>query len=201
MDLCTAAPGTRQEEKAATLERMGQPGARRLKHIRCRCDVDPAWTLEVLRRAAPTLEELFVSMPREEHLRTVHAMPRLRRMYLIASSSTRLALPALPHGSLEWLRVSGLPQPALVSLLQAHAASLRVLWLDVSRGAKSGAKPKAKPFKVLFKCDLRLSRLVLWSSGHHQPSGCPGQLAKARRTLPGALVQCKDCDRVPWEYL
>ncbi|XP_034243119.1 uncharacterized protein LOC117646349 [Thrips palmi] len=80
-DLWEATPEERREEKAATLQRLRQRGVRRLTNVRCHRD--PAWVLEVLRAAAPRLEEASVRDPRADHLRALHAMPRLGRLELL----------------------------------------------------------------------------------------------------------------------
>ncbi|XP_034239406.1 uncharacterized protein LOC117644241 [Thrips palmi] len=199
-----AVPDRRQAEKAATLARVWVHGVRRMFWVSC--NADPAWVLDVLRRAAPTLEELHIKNPREQHLLAVHAMRGLRRVALRchdgALDAQPPALPALPRGGLKWLRVVGLPRATLVSLLQAHSASLDVLWLHV--GTPGGGRWPVgcdDLDALLGQCGLRVSRVVLWR-GHfasHFESDCPAQVSAVRRVLPAATVQCEKCDEVKWE--
>ncbi|XP_034240733.1 uncharacterized protein LOC117644978 isoform X2 [Thrips palmi] len=163
------------------------------------CHADPAWALDVLRSAAPTLEELDLNNPREEHLLAAYEMPVLRRMAVLcadgALDAQPPALPALPRGVLKWLRVLGLPRATLASLLRAHSASLETLWLYVGT-------PGAGPWPVgcddldalLGQCGLRVSRVVLgrWFASHSE-SACRAQVSAVRRVLPAATVQCDMC--------
>ncbi|XP_034243517.1 uncharacterized protein LOC117646580 [Thrips palmi] len=201
--LSWTAAGSEQQEKAATLARVRQHGVRRMTSVGCHRD--PAWALDVLRSAAPTLEELSVWYPRQEHLLAAHAMPALRRMDVYCGDGALDAqppsLPALPRSALKWLRVAGLPRPALASLLRAHSASLEELWLHV--GTPGGGQwPRGCDDldALLGQCGLRVSRVVLWR-GYvtHSPSACTAQVSAVRRVLPAATVQCYECEEVAWE--
>ncbi|XP_034234001.1 uncharacterized protein LOC117641017 [Thrips palmi] len=180
--LSTAGPGARRGEKEKTLHRVRQHGVRRVTEVDCKSD--PAWCLDFLCSAAPSLEELEVSHPGEDHLSVVHCMPRLRRLHLGCDYGPLAALlPALPQpSSLQWLRVFGLPSATTQSLLRAHAASLDVLWLGM--GAAPGADwPDgcSDLDALLGPCGLRLSRLVLLRS--HGPEGEAACRAQERLTL------------------
>lgn len=167
------------------------------------CNVDPAWALDVLQSAALTLEHLKVVNPREQHLQAVHTMPGLRRLDIECVDGALLtqppALPALPQGSLQRLRVVGLPRTTLLSLLRAHAATLDVLWLCVGI-------PGGGPWPLgcddldalLSQCGLCVSRVVLLRP-RRDSYACATQVAAVRRVLPCATVQCNACDGVPNE--
>ena len=175
---------------------------RRMTNVHCR--IDPDWALDVLRSAAPTLEELEMWHASEAHVAAVHGMPRLQRLELNALRGQRpVELPALPWPScLKWLRVQYLPRATTVSLLRAHATSLDVLWLQVY------SEPRGKwPYgcadldALLGQCGLRLTRLVLWRFLEPHGSSCRAQREAARRVLPGCTVQCDNCNRVPPTYI
>ncbi|KAK3907419.1 Roquin-1 [Frankliniella fusca] len=204
-DLSESAPGRRLEEKAAALQEA--QGVVRLVEVRC--DWDPAWSLELLQRAAPTVERLELLSPREPHLRAVLAMPRLRRLQLWCSDDDALdaaapELGALPpgHSGLRWLRVLRLPRATLQSLLQAHGGTLEELELDVGTpGEREWPYSCRDLLSLLGRCGLRaLRRLVLLRGGccSHTDTACREQLAAVRAALPGVQqVLCGQCDRVP----
>ncbi|KAK3925073.1 Dynein light chain 1, axonemal [Frankliniella fusca] len=200
-DLSCSDPGELQEEKAVALQEA--QGAVRL--INLYCYRDPAWGLELLQRAAPTVERLWVFGAREPHLRAVHAMPRLRRLYVHCNEDLDAAPPelgALPpvHSGLRWLCVYRLPRATLQSLLQAHAGTLEelVMWAG-DRGEEEWPESCNDLHSLLGRCGLRaLRRLVLrrWDwAYHHRREGCREQLAAVRAALPGVQqVLCGRCD-------
>lgn len=179
---------------------------RRLEYVIC--SEDPAWALDLLRSAAPTLEELHVVHPREEHLLAVHAMPRLQRLALDCYDDflddRPPVLPALPRAcSYKWLRVCNAPRPTLESLLQAHSAALDVLWLQAGTpGDGDGHFPNYfnDMDALLDHCGVRAARVLLWrSQSKHDLADCAVQVSAVRRVLPAATVQCCSCDEVPFE--
>ncbi|XP_034234106.1 uncharacterized protein LOC117641103 [Thrips palmi] len=202
--LNTTGRDERLDDKANTLSLIRRQGVRRMTHVYC--NHDAAWSLDVLRGAAATLEELDLWYPRAEHLGVVHAMPRLRRLRLCHDDTLAKqypgALPALPQpSSLQWLGLNGLPRGTVESLLRAHGAALDELWLLV--GTPGGAEwPKEcrDLHGLLGRCGVRAARLVLrryWVS--HEKAACRKQLDAVRRALPATLVQCSMCDKVPLE--
>lgn len=167
------------------------------------CFSDPDWVLDVLRSAAPTLEELRLAGPREEHLRVVHAMPRLQRMDLDVCDKVLdiqpPELPALPLPSkLKWLRVSGLPRATLVSLLRAHNEALEELWIDIDTPFSWTWPEYSNDLDVLLdQCGLRVRHVVLGRDGDHSKKCCEAQVAAVRGVLPQAIVSCEMCHGVP----
>ncbi|KAK3928855.1 Roquin-1 [Frankliniella fusca] len=198
-------PGGRQEEKAAAL--LEAQGVVRL--VMLRCHIDPAWSLELLQRAAPTVERLEVGYPREPHLRAVLAMPRLRRLAVGCADDALHAAPpelgALPpgHSGLRWFSVLGLPSATLQSLLRAHGGTLEELELLVGTpGKEEWPRSCSDLHSLLGRCGLRaLRRLVLRRGGpcSHTDTGCREQLAAVRAALPGVQVLCDECDDVQGE--
>ncbi|XP_026289360.1 uncharacterized protein LOC113214267 [Frankliniella occidentalis] len=194
-------PNERQQEKAALLA--AAPGVSRLVGVYCHRD--PAWSLQLLQRAAPTLERLSVLYPREAHLRAVHAMPRLRRLSVrgdAALDAQPPELPALPpgHAGLQWLGVCLLPRATTLSLLRAHGGTLGELELVVGTAGSYGWPYSCGDLhSLLQQSGLRaLRRLVLrrWAYAYsHEPAACREQRAEVRRVLPGAEVLCDKCDR------
>ncbi|KAK3910345.1 Teneurin-4 [Frankliniella fusca] len=205
--ISSKAPGVCQKEKAAALQEA--QGVVRLVGVWC--DDDPAWSLELLRRAAPTVERLEVRRPHEPHLRAAHAaMPRLRRLLVWSDFDDALhdappELGALPpgHGGLRWLSVSSpssLPRATLQSLLRAHAGTLEELLLRVGTpGEQRWPWCCSDLHALLGPCRLRaLRRLVLWR-GIFSHTACGEQLAAVRAALPGVQVLCDLCDGVQEE--
>ncbi|XP_026278689.1 uncharacterized protein LOC113206676 isoform X2 [Frankliniella occidentalis] len=180
----------------------GVSGVTRLVSVRC--DEDPAWSLQLLQRAAPTLERLSVYHPREAHLRAVHDMPRLRRLAVHCNNAAAQLpqLPALPpgHAGLQWLRVCLLPRATTQSLLRAHGGTLEELELGVgTAGSDEWPRSCGDLHSLLQQTGLRaLRRLVLLRrrAYSHEPAACSQQRAEVRRVLPGAEVLCGRCDRV-----
>ncbi|XP_034240910.1 uncharacterized protein LOC117645102 [Thrips palmi] len=167
------------------------------------CSSDPAWFLELLVSASPSLDELRVWNPGEGHLLAVHGMPRLRRLDLQCTEGdldeAPPVLPALPHrSSLQWLRVGGLPLATTRSLLLAHGPALEVLWLDM--GAVPGGEwPEGcSDLAALLAPCAALARLVFRRYDHDR-GACRDQLTVARAALPACTVQCQQCDRVAYE--
>ncbi|XP_026287463.1 E3 ubiquitin-protein ligase TRIM32-like [Frankliniella occidentalis] len=193
-------PGDNQQQKAALL--LDAPGVTRLVEVYCYAD--PAWSLQLLQRAAPTLERLSVSCLREAHLRAVHAMPRLRRLFVDGNDAALDArppeLPALPpgHAGLQWLRVCLLPRATTQSLLRAHGGTLEELELWVGTAGSDGWPYSCGDLhSLLQQSGLRaLRRLVLRRGYGHEAAACSEQRAEVRRVLPGAEVLCDTCDRV-----
>ncbi|KAK3919305.1 Paramyosin [Frankliniella fusca] len=181
-----------------------------MRLVRVRCRWDPAWSLELLQRAAPTVERLEVFDPRESHLRAVHAMPRLRRLRVSADGALDAAAPelgALPpgHDGLRWLRASRLPRATLQSLLQAHAGTLEELELEVGTPREAEEERSCSDLhSLLGRCGLRaLRRLVLCRFAvvfSHSDTACWEQCAAVRAALPGLQVLCDECDRVQKEH-
>ncbi|XP_026291175.1 uncharacterized protein LOC113215725 [Frankliniella occidentalis] len=196
-------PNARQQDKAALLAEA--PGVTLLVGVWCHWD--PAWSLQLLQRAAPTVERLSVNSPREAHLRALHAMPRLRRLYVDGDADLYAQppeLPALPpgHAGLQWLRVWGLPRATTQSLLRAHGGTLEELVLWVGTAGSAGWPWSCGDLHLLLQqSGLRaLRRLVLGRLGCiHGPAPCREQRAEVRRVLPGAEVLCDQCDRVELE--
>ncbi|KAK3908693.1 E3 ubiquitin-protein ligase SH3RF2 [Frankliniella fusca] len=194
-------PGEMEEQKAAALQEA--QGVVRLVGV-C-CDSDPAWSLELLQRAAPTVERLWVLCPREPHLRAVLAMPRLRRLHVWCGDDALDPAPpelgALPpgHSGLRWLRVLLLPRATLQSLLQAHGGTLEELELWVGTpGERTWPHSCSDLHSLLGRCGLRaLRRLVLRRRCSPPDTACREQLAAVRAALPGVQqVLCSECDRV-----
>ncbi|XP_026293224.1 uncharacterized protein LOC113217512 [Frankliniella occidentalis] len=196
-------PSERQQDKAALLAEA--PGVTQV--VRLFCHNDPAWSLQLLQRAAPTLERLRVLYPLEPHLRAVHAMPRLRRLDVEGGAPLFAQPPELPavgalssgHAGLQWLRVQYLPRATTQSLLRAHGSTLEELELLVGTAGR-GEWPRICDdlHSLLQQSGLRaLKRLVLrrWSSGH-RAAACSEQRAQVLRVLPGADVLCVECDDV-----
>ncbi|XP_052133154.1 uncharacterized protein LOC113209422 [Frankliniella occidentalis] len=195
-------PDDKQQEKAAVL--LDAPGVTRL--IRVHCHRDPAWSLQLLQRAAPTVERLDVRHPREAHLRAVHAMPRLRRLHVHVSCNDGALwarppeLPALPpgHAGLQWLKVERLPRATTQSLLHAHGGTLEELELRVgTAGSREWPYSCGDLHSLLQQSGLRaLRRLMLVREGDciREPAACREQRAEVRRVLPGAEVRCDTCD-------
>ncbi|KAK3931565.1 E3 ubiquitin-protein ligase TRIM32 [Frankliniella fusca] len=187
-------------EKAAALQEV--LGVVRL--VRVFCDSDPAWSLELLQRAAPTLERLELLCPREPHLRAVHAMPRLQRLHVVYDPALGAAPPelgALPpgHSGLRWLRVDNIPRATLQSLLQAHGGTLEELELEVGTPGEQRWPHNCRDLhSLLGRCGLRaLLRLVLrrgWWRDGHTVTACREQLAAVRAALPGVQhLLCSHC--------
>ncbi|XP_034250930.1 uncharacterized protein LOC117651224 [Thrips palmi] len=192
-----AHPGKGEVEKAAILARVRQNGVRRMDNVWCHADL--AWVRDILGSATPTLEELYMIAPRAD------AMPRLRRMDLWsidgALDNEPPLVPALPGGGLRRLRVYKLPRATLISLLQAHSASLEVLWMSIGTPG-DGQWPRVCDDldALLRECGLRVYRIVLWRVDvDHSESACRAQVSAVRRVLPGAKVQCEKCDEVELE--
>ncbi|XP_052131303.1 uncharacterized protein LOC127751586 [Frankliniella occidentalis] len=194
----------RQQEKAAALQ--DAAGVTRLVNVVCR--EDPIWSLELLQRAAATVEELRLNFPDEAHLLAVHAMPRLRRLEVTGNAYA--CVPELPAplpgaGVLQWLRVDGLPRATTQTLLRALGRSLEVLQMGVGT-AGDGEWPFSCDDlpSLLEQCGLRaLRRLVLGRivGCTHAAAPCDRQRADARRVLPGAEVLCNWCDSVAGEVV
>ncbi|XP_052126164.1 uncharacterized protein LOC113215182 isoform X4 [Frankliniella occidentalis] len=209
MDVCAVSltgPNERQQDKAALLA--AAPGVTRLVSVRC--DKDPAWSLQLLQRAAPTLERLRVICPREAHLRAVHAMPRLRRLHVVGDDALLAQppeLPALPpgHAGLQWLWVHRLPRATAQSLLRAHGGTLEELVLYVgTAGSRRWPASCGDLHSLLQQSGLRaLRRLVLRRDivCSHERAACREQRAEVRRVLPGAEVLCSMCDGVEEEQV
>ncbi|XP_034233518.1 uncharacterized protein LOC117640742 isoform X2 [Thrips palmi] len=194
----SSAPDERRDAQAETLCRVRQHGVRRMTGVYCA--YDRAWSLDLLRSAAATLEELKACDLLEDHMVVVHCMPRLRRLHLQGYSSAQPPLlPALPQpSSVQWLLVCCFPRAITQSLLQAHAASLDVVLLAVSASPGLLWSDGCSDLDaVLGPCGLRLSRLVLLRDHDtDRDAFCRDQVAAARRVLPGCTVQCRQCDGV-----
>ncbi|XP_026294145.2 uncharacterized protein LOC113218136 [Frankliniella occidentalis] len=195
---------------AADLERV--QGVGRL--IGVSCNINPEWNLQLLRLAAPTLEELRVRNPREDHLRAIHAMPRLRDLHVAYSlpwESDDIVLPAIPpeNDGLRFLRAYCFPPDTLQSLLRANRRTLEVLELSIgmlSSMASVGGSWLCGRFQLLHlvnECDLEaLTRLVLFRVGmpsSHDRGTCEELRRLVLDLLPraDAAVLCDECDRLP----
>ncbi|XP_026293062.1 uncharacterized protein LOC113217390 [Frankliniella occidentalis] len=199
-------PSARQQDKAALLAEA--LGLTRLVDLNC--DHDPAWSLQLLQRVAPTLERLFVLNPLEVHLLRVHAMPRLTRLTVWGGDDvvpTRpLELPALPpgHAGLRWLATHNLARSTTETLLRAHSRTLGVLHLGVGTPGSEGWPVNCGDLdSLLEQSGLRaLSWLVLRRYRcSHEPAACSMQRAEVRRVLPWAQVLCGRCDDVEEELV
>ncbi|XP_026288919.2 uncharacterized protein LOC113213907 [Frankliniella occidentalis] len=201
-DVSATDPNAQQQDKAALLS--AAPGVTKLASIHCHAD--PAWSLQLLVFAAPTLERLRVLNPREAHLRAVHAMPRLRRLDMDGDAALDAQTPELPslppgHAGLQWLRVScHLPRATTQSLLRAHSSTLEELELQVGTAGSYGWPRNCSDLhSLLQQSGLRaLRRLVLrrLPGYRHGAADCSEQRAEVRRVLPGAEVLCRTCDKV-----
>ncbi|XP_026283073.2 uncharacterized protein LOC113209647 [Frankliniella occidentalis] len=202
-DISNIGPNCNLQEKFALLR--DAPGVTRL--FRVLCHEDPAWSLQLLQRAAPTLERLSVYHPREAHLRAVHTIPGLRRLHVVGDTAlgARLSeLPALPpgHAGLQWLRVGNLPRATTQSLLRAHGRTLEKLLLWVGTGRNEGWPGSCGNLHILLQQSWlsALRCLVLRRPGRsHEPAACREQRAKVRQVLPGSEVLCDTCDGVRLE--
>ncbi|XP_052124719.1 uncharacterized protein LOC113206702 isoform X1 [Frankliniella occidentalis] len=202
-DISRSEPDDDQQEKDAALR--DAPRVTRLVWVHCHAD--PAWILRLLQRAAPTLEQLSVRCPLEAHLRAVHAMPRLRRLWVCGDdpNAEPPQLPALPpgHAGLQWLRVWRLPRATIRFLLRAHGGTLEELQLHVgTAGRRQWPHSCGDLHSLLQQSGLRaLRRLVLWRRMfyRHEPAACSEQRAEVRRVLPRVEVLCNLCDDVEEE--
>ncbi|XP_026288172.2 uncharacterized protein LOC113213351 [Frankliniella occidentalis] len=192
-------PNDNLRDKAAALREA--PGVVRLE---LSCNRDPAWSLQLLQCAAPTVEQLRLDCPRDAHVRAVHTMPRLRTLDVHDDGTLDRQppeLPALPagHSGLQWLRVFGLSSGTVRSLLRAHGGTLEVLQLRVgTAGPKKWPESCSDLHALLEQCGLRaLRRLVLWRvCCHHEKTACTEQRRVVLRVLPRAEVLCSKCDGV-----
>ncbi|KAK3922282.1 Roquin-1 [Frankliniella fusca] len=187
-------------------------------------------TDQLLKTAAPSVEELSIDSVHHTHLPTVHAMPRLRRLEVSSGyiPSGGPSLPSLSAGqcSLTWLYVHsrGLPLTTMSSLLQAHAHTLETLQLcmGTETNEENIADSRTWPWNSyeLVKI-LRMMRgqrkmtalrrvLVLRKTPvlsrvafvlRHDKTACAAHLAVVRWHLPGVQVQCDICDDVDPEEL
>ncbi|XP_052132205.1 uncharacterized protein LOC127751934 [Frankliniella occidentalis] len=181
------------------------PGVARLFGVDC--DEDPAWSLQLLLHAAPTLEHLSVNYPRAEHLHALQGMPLLRRLEVQCPDSALDKDPPLfsqqcelGHRGLQWLNVWNLPRVTLQTLLRAHGRSLETLELYVGTAGEDDWPWSCGDLHVLLlRSDLRaLKRLVLrrWHCSH-ELADCNRQRSAARRVLAAAVeVLCELCDKV-----
>ncbi|XP_052120852.1 uncharacterized protein LOC127748951 isoform X2 [Frankliniella occidentalis] len=191
-------------------------GERRMDVRWCRKNMD--WTGALLRAVEPTVEELSLHCPSDDHVRAVQAMPLLQRLSIRCDAYSRIILvPETPrgHAGLRWLSVWRLPRPTLRSLLSAHARTLETLWLFVgTRGPATARWPFACPdvHVLLDECRLlALRRLVLARNTeastphgdhiHHSASACAQQRAAVRAVLMQTEVEvlCDVCDHVRLE--
>ncbi|KAK3931588.1 F-box DNA helicase 1 [Frankliniella fusca] len=198
-DITYSPPGEKQAEKDAALQQA--QGVLRLMDLSCADD--PAWSLQLLHAAAPTVERLSVRGIGEPHLHAVHAMPRLHRLYLECPQDAMRTVPPelgpLPegHDGLRWLRAWSLPRGTLQSLLRAHAATLEELEMWVgSPGKKEWPFSCSDLHYLLGQCGLqRLRKLLLWR-GNCSHSKCKEQLAALSQALPGTEIMCDKCHGV-----
>ncbi|XP_052132589.1 uncharacterized protein LOC113217115 [Frankliniella occidentalis] len=200
-------PDDLKQEKAAALE--DASGVTRLVDVRCHRD--PEWSLELLQRAAPSLEQLSVHRPSEAHLLSVHAMPLLRRLHVTGGpipDPTDTLLPTLPpgHAGLQWLSVWGLSRNTLQSLLEAHSGSLEELQLTVGvlRGDNASYPFSDRDLHNLLQlCGLRAMRKIVLKRGsvYHEVDQCVWQKSWVRLRIDGAEVLCDRCDGVATDAL
>ncbi|XP_052129099.1 uncharacterized protein LOC113217393 isoform X1 [Frankliniella occidentalis] len=200
-------PSARQQDKAALLAEAS--GLTRLVDLNC--DHDPAWSLQLLQRVAPTLERLSLgSGGSEPHLRAVHAMPRLTRLTVWGGDDVVPAqpfeLPALPpgHVGLRWLATYNVARSTTKALLRVHSRTLAVLELGVGTAGSEGWPVSCNDLdSLLEQSGLRaLSWLVLRRYRcSHEPAACSKQRAEVRRVLPWAQVLCGRCDDVEEEHV
>lgn len=108
----------------------------KLTGVDCWCD--PEWSLRLLRKVAPDVEQLQLRYPTRQHLQVVRdCMPHLRRLEVRGWSGIDLVEEpfsfegASAKNTLEWLEVF-LPRPTAMSLLRSHRRSLRKLRVVVS---------------------------------------------------------------------
>ncbi|XP_052121910.1 uncharacterized protein LOC113218216 isoform X2 [Frankliniella occidentalis] len=166
------------------------------------CNVDPAWSLELLQIAAPSVEQLSVRNPLSGvhnyfHMLAVRAMPRLRRLEVICEGF--LGLPAIVfnapppgHAGLQWLRVDRMFRSELQFMLRHNAHSLETLQMLMGT-SRMGPDPQPE----LELNGLRALRRLVHNriDGGHSADDCKLQLAEVRRrVLPGVEVFCDACD-------
>ena len=176
------------------------PQVRTLTHLHCR--EDPAWTLQLLERAAPRLHELHLVTPSWAHLQvlgTMHQLNKLEVQYYGEDWNRPMLFSPAPaaHRGLEWLRVSHLPKETTLSLLRAHRRSLRALQLTVGTAGDEAWPAHCSYLPALLgECGLQALRsLLLVRSGcHHRPADCRAQRTALRAALPAATaVTCDSC--------
>ncbi|XP_034240985.1 uncharacterized protein LOC117645132 [Thrips palmi] len=145
-DMSLCCPGEMRVKKEAALR--SDKKVWKLTGVDCWCD--PEWTLRLLKRCAPHLEQLQLQYPGREHLEVVRdCMPHLRRLEIRGWCGLDLQRepfhfdqgPADKRNTLDWLEVF-LPTQTALSLLRAHRGSLRKLRLVV---AEEWAAPTPSP--------------------------------------------------------
>lgn len=196
------------EAKASLSDAVQHQGVRRLKGLHC--GRDAAWSLGLLERAAPHLEELEAWQLLARHVPLLHAMPCLRRLDVTGSDGLCCTkkppvLPALPssHTGLEWLCVQDLPRETTLSLLRAHGATLRTLSLFVGTGRGHSAWPETCKNLADFLrcCQLKvLDRLILVRPPDysHTERTCTQQVEDAEGVLGNNVqISCSICNPTP----
>ncbi|XP_034240391.1 uncharacterized protein LOC117644852 [Thrips palmi] len=205
------APGAKvvdySSEKKDITQKVLRKGVRRLSSLWC--PIDPAWNMALLRAAAPTVEALHVRVVQAEHLSVIHAMPRLRRLYVACDPdlyANPISLPPLPAGhpgGLHWVRAY-MPKATLASLVRGHAHSLRELVVCAGTRGPPGYEdhyPYAcTDLSAVFRGGAlpALRRVVLWRSASfvHGEVDCRVQLAAIRAVLGAAVaVVCTGCTK------
>lgn len=146
-DLAQNVPGEMRVKKEALL----RSDDRVWKLTGVDCWFDPEWTLRLLRRVAPDVEQLQLRYPTREHLQVVRdAMPFLTRLEVRGWMGSDLMYepfdfdeaPVRNHDTLEWLEVF-LPTPTALSLLRTHRRTIRTLRILVADEWGLPADPSA----------------------------------------------------------
>ncbi|XP_052122277.1 uncharacterized protein LOC113212093 isoform X3 [Frankliniella occidentalis] len=196
-------PDAMLQQKADAMR--AAPGVTRLVGVCCYPDM--VWSLQLMYRAAPSVEQLSVDGALVTHLRAVLAMPRLRRLKMwddgplfgpswLIPPIQRVELELPPgHTGLQWLSVENVLYVDVQVLLLAHGHSLEVLQMRADC-SKDDVWWMERP--LLEECGLlALRKLVLMRFGaDHEAGQCGQQRAQLRRALPGpgTEVLCDVCD-------
>ncbi|XP_052131753.1 uncharacterized protein LOC127748622 [Frankliniella occidentalis] len=169
-----------------------------LKRLRVACDDDAVGDYPDL---PLQLEELVIGWPSEQQLRCVLRMPNLRSLRVTDYGGENVAFPPAQSGGLLWLgtAVSTEHKPTMLSLVRAHAASLKELEVFCTvTGKDYDAYYFPDLGRDLAACGLEhLQRLVLerlTSNRCKDVAGCLLQRQAIRGFLPRVDVVCKGCN-------
>ncbi|KAK3914747.1 Roquin-2 [Frankliniella fusca] len=179
------------EVTASVMAQVEQMASLRRLVVGCDCDSPQPYPELPLQ-----LEELAISYPREQQLRALVRMPRLRALDVIFHDGPDVLLPASPHGALLWLGVcfSETRKATMLSLIRAFAASVQELQVYTAVSDEAGQELGVPDYyfadlgRDLASCGLRaLRRLVLERPG---PGPGPGPWPRARcAQLDACLLQ------------
>lgn len=187
---------SKNQQQTAKEELLSSDRLLRVKHLTgLHCNKDTAWSLQILQRLAPFLEEIHLYNFNMKHLQIVATMPQLRFLVLEGGTKEQVKLandykfPAENKVEFLWINIPGHANNTLCkAIVSSYQSSLKVLLSSVPTTYHAHVIEFFRSFKM-----PNLQKLFYFSQ--YCTDNCSVIMNELRTISPHINVYCFTCGR------